>query len=203
MRLKASGRTDAGVHALGQIAVFDTSSNLPLKKFRSGLNSIMPDDVKVLRASNVEYGFNPGKAAKSKTYRYIILNREPPSPLLINRAWHLRGILDIKKMKKAAKHLLGKRDFSSFRGARSAVKHSVRRITDVKIRTKSGNLVEIEVKGEGFLKHMVRAIVGTLVQVGQDKITPDDFKLIVEAKDRRSAGPTAPANGLYLVEVEL
>ncbi len=196
----ASGRTDSGVHALAQIANFKTASKIPLENLRMALNSVLPDDIVVLCAEEVSLKFNSQKNARSKLYRYTIYNREFMDPILRRFASKCFFKLDTARMKKGARYIVGRHDFTSFKtkdgGGKNAVR-SVRRI-DVK---REGDLIYIDVEADGFLYNMVRNIVGTLIEVGRGKFEIGYVKKIIEKKDRRSCGPTAPAKGLSLVKV--
>lgn len=198
--LNGSSRTDTGVHALGQAANFFTESSIPPDKFSFALNSILPGDVSIKHSEEVNMDFHARFMSKGKKYRYLIYNSRMPSALLRNRAMHVPLSLDEDKMLKAAQFLLGKHDFVSFRASGSTVKTSERTIYGVSLK-RTEDLLEFEIQGDGFLYNMVRIIVGTLVQVGSGKLDVLDMPFIIEAKDRRKAGLTAPAQGLYLVEV--
>lgn len=194
-----SGRTDAGVHALAQVAHFDTIKDLSLFKICRGLNAILPKDISVLGAESVPRDFHAQLSAKSKTYAYQIWNHAIRNSFLQEYSWHMPYPLDIGRMQKAARYLVGEHDFKSFCAANSTAKTTVRRIK--KIQIVPGPLIHFSITGSGFLKHMVRNIVGTLVEVGQKKRTPSDIKKILKSHDRRKAGRTAPAKGLFLVKV--
>lgn len=197
-----SGRTDAGVHALGQVAGFSTSSEIPAQNLAYAINSHLPPDVAVPAAEDAPPEFHARYSAKQKTYRYTILNRDVRSPLLRNRAYRLRAGLDLGEMKRAASHLIGEHDFQAFqsKSLEAEGKSSVRTITRLSIE-RSGDLIELYVTANGFLYNMVRAIVGTLIEAGIGKIDADEVKRILDSKDRSIAGPTAPARGLCLMEV--
>ncbi|MBN2453602.1 MAG: tRNA pseudouridine(38-40) synthase TruA [Candidatus Omnitrophica bacterium] len=198
----ASGRTDAGVHALAQTANFRTPSKIPLKNLRMALNTILSDDIVIFGAEEVSLKFNAQKDAKSKVYRYTIYNRDFMDPLLRRYAAKCFFKLDEALMRKGAKYLVGRHDFTSFRtkdkedGSASAVRN-VRRI---KI-ARNGDIVRVEIEADGFLYNMVRNIIGTLIEVGRGKYPPQYVKEILVKKDKRSCGPTAPAKGLCLVNV--
>ncbi|MCX8131355.1 MAG: tRNA pseudouridine(38-40) synthase TruA [Clostridia bacterium] len=200
VNLTGSSRTDTGVHAYGQVANFFTESRIPVNKFPLALNSALPDDVVVRDAEEVEEEFHSRFSSKGKKYRYLICNSTVPSALMRNRAFFVPGGLDIKAMDRASRHFLGKHDFSAFKATGSSVKSNERTITDVSLRS-NGELIEFEIQGDGFLYNMVRIIAGTLVYVGLGKINADDIPAIIRGGDRRKAGKTAPAHGLYLVEV--
>lgn len=200
--LVASGRTDAGVHALGQVANFKTESRIPLSALKRGVNSLLPNDIAVKRAEGVKEGFHARFSAKSKLYEYRILNSPVPSPIERNFSWHVFRGLDVGKMSAAAQVLLGKHDFSSFRSAQSDNLNPVRTLMEVKIGRKRNQIIVIRMRADAFLKQMVRNIVGSLVDVGKGKTDPAYFKEVLEARDRARAGMTAPPHGLFLVEVD-
>ena len=198
-----SGRTDSGVHARGQVANFFTASRIPAEKLVGAINSHLPRDIAVLAAEDVAPNFHARYSAKEKTYRYTILKRNVRSPLLRNYAYHLRTQLKMDEMKRAARHIIGKHDFQAFQSKASEAedRSSVRTITRLDI-DKTGDLVETCVAADGFLYNMVRSIIGTLVQVGIGKVDADEVERIVGEKDRSLAGPTAPPQGLCLMEVK-
>ncbi len=196
----ASGRTDAGVHALAQIANFRTASKIPLKNFRMALNSILPDDIGITRAEEAGHGFNSQKDARSKLYRYTIYNKEFMDPFLRHYASKCFFKLDIRPMKEGSRYLIGRHDFTSFRTKDDRNGSAVRTIKRIKIERKK-DLVYIDIEADGFLYNMVRNIVGTLIDVGRGKLAPVDVKHILNKKDKRSCSPTAGASGLSLVKV--
>jgi tRNA pseudouridine38-40 synthase len=201
VRIIASGRTDAGVHALGQVINFHTPSSIPTDGLVRGLNSILPGDVSVTSAEDVTPDFHAQYMTKKKSYLYVIDSNEVRSPFLERYALHERYPLDIEAMREAAQYLLGEQDFRSFLAAGSSVKTTVRNITASEVITQ-GNKVFFLIQGSGFLRYMVRNIVGTLLMVGKGKLTPEDMKRIIALRDRNYAGPTAPPQGLYLIGVE-
>ena len=200
--LVASGRTDAGVHALGQVANFRTSSRIPTEGMGRAVNSLLPGDIAIREVEEISDDFHARFSAKSKLYEYRILNDPVRSPMERNFSWHIPRQLEINKMRQAAEVLLGKHDFSSFQSAHSDYLNPVRRLMTVEIRRGRNRIVTIRMRANAFLKQMARNIVGTLVSVGKDKISPEDLKAILEAKDRSKAGMAAPPGGLFLVEVE-
>ena len=196
----AAGRTDAGVHALGQVVSFKTDKALTPETWLRALNATLPDDICARSVELVADDFHARYSAVRKRYEYRILNRPERPALERARAWHIYGRLDLDTMRAAAAHLTGTHDFSSFQGHPTDVKNPVCNLQKLEI-VRDGETVRIVFEGDRFLKQMVRAIVGTLVETGQGKRTPDELKRILETKDRRAAGCTAPAHGLYLVSV--
>ena len=196
-----SGRTDAGVHAEAQTAHFNAKSKMTAGQFHKALNSLLPQDITISEVLEVNSGFNARRDVRSKLYRYTILNRPYPSALHYKRSWYIHDHLDVMKMKRAASFFIGIHDFRSFQAAKCAAKSSVKEIFRIDFRRKDGFL-EIDFEGKGFLKHMVRNLVGTLVWVGKGNIKEDDVQKILKAKDRRKAGPTAPPQGLCLIRVD-
>lgn len=200
-RVVAAGRTDAGVHALEQVAHFKTRSNLEPFEFKGGLNALLPADMSVLNVREAPLNFDARRSAKGKIYRYLILNRKERPAIDRHRVWHIRELLNIEAMRVAGEHLVGEHDFRSFRGQRCSAKTTVRKIRRIEIKRERGNLITIEVEATAFLRQMVRAIVGTLVEVGRGRWEPERVAKALMARDRRLAGPTAPPHGLYLVKV--
>lgn len=206
----AAGRTDAGVHALAQVAHFVTKSKIPSDGVRKGLDSLLPPNVSVIDAADAPDGFHARKDAKGKLYRYLILVSRDRAPLLAGRCWQMQDDLDAEAMRRAAVHLVGEHDFSSFRASGCTSRHArraIRRIDIAKIDAKdlpvSGEaaMLRIDFEGDGFVRHMIRNITGTLVEVGLRRMSPKDVLRILKAKRREEAGRCAPACGLYLVEV--
>ncbi len=197
-----ASRTDAGVHALGQVASFETSTSIPCDGFRMGLNSILPPAIAVVAADEAPPGFHPRFSATGKHYRYTVLTRSSRSPLLRNRAWHRPGlVLDLGAMRETASYLVGERDFSALRAAGCTARTTVRRLDEIAISEPEPHRLELDVRGNAFLRNMVRILVGTLVEVGEGRFTPGQVVEIVKSGDRTRAGQTAPAQGLCLVEV--
>lgn len=199
--LIASGRTDAGVHSLGQIANFKTESKLPIEKFPVALNSKLKKTIRIQNAEEVEENFHSRYSCKQKTYRYIINNSKEGSAIYRNLEYHMPIKLDIKSMEKAIKYFEGEHDFKGFKASGTSSKNSVRKIYKAEIK-KDGDRILIELTGSGFLYNMVRIIAGTIVEVGLGKIKPEDIPDIIESKDRTKAGKTLPPYALYLVKVE-
>ena len=198
--LIGSSRTDVGVHALGHVSNFVTASSIPPERFAYALNNMLPDDIVIKRSEEAEPDFHSRFWAKGKTYRYKVYNSPTPSALLRNRAYFVPDMLDVQSMEKAAGHFLGRHDFSAFQASGSSAKSTERTITGVSL-VKNDNIIEFEITGDGFLYNMVRIIAGTLVYVGMGKIQEAAIPQIIDGRDRRKAGKTAPAQGLYLVEV--
>ncbi|HPL64461.1 MAG: tRNA pseudouridine(38-40) synthase TruA [Syntrophales bacterium] len=202
VHLHSSGRTDAGVHALKQVANFLTETKIPERNLLLGLNSLLPSDIAIKDLKEVDGQFHARYSAKSKVYLYRILNSPVRSPLSRNFAWHVREPLDLSAMKEASCMLKGSHDFSSFCGADNESRSFVRMIFRAELEKEDRCFINFIVEADGFLRYMVRNIVGTLHQVGAGKITPEEFASILNARDRRRAGPTAPAQGLFLKEVK-
>jgi tRNA pseudouridine38-40 synthase len=200
IRLIGASRTDTGVHAYGQVANFLTESKIPGEKFFLAVNCLLPPDISIVYSQEVPGDFHSRFSAKGKKYKYLIYNDRAPSALLRSRAFHVPASLNLEDMIKAASYIKGKKDFSAFKASGSSVKDSVRTVTGIELQ-KRDKIIELTVSGDGFLYNMVRIIAGTLVDVGMGKIVPDELSLILESKDRTRAGRTAPAHGLYLIEV--
>jgi tRNA pseudouridine38-40 synthase len=196
----AAGRTDAGVHACGQVIHFDTAASRSLRSWLLGINSNLPDDIAVQWVRDVPADFHARHSAVARTYRYVILNRDVRSALDRHRAWHFRRGLADERMAAAAVDLVGEHDFSAFRGAGCQSRSPVRRVERLSV-TRSGDHVQIEVRASGFLYHMVRNIVGALVRVGTGDADPGWLRVLLAGRDRRLGAPTAPPEGLYLAEV--
>lgn len=199
--LYGSGRTDAGVHALHQVANFKTESRIPVGNLLKGINSLLPEDIVIREIQEVEEAFHSRYTAKSKSYLYRIWNSPIRSPLQRNAAWFIRASLDLDKMTQALSLLRGNHDFTSFCAAGSDVKTCVRTILRADICRDSDQVILISIEADGFLRHMVRNIVGTLVELGMGEEAPETIRDILEAKDRGRAGITAPPQGLFLQEV--
>lgn len=199
-QLIGCGRTDTGVHAKKYICNFKSETSIPCDKLPYALNSQLPGNIVCTHAEYADRNFDSRKSAKGKTYTYLIANSQYRNVFYTTRAWHYRYKLDIEEMRKAARHFLGTHDFIGFAASGFTVKTTVRTITDIKINS-DGDIISISVTGNGFLYNMVRIIAGTLVFAGNGKIKPEDIPDIIASKERKRAGITAPACGLYLTEV--
>jgi tRNA pseudouridine38-40 synthase len=197
-----SGRTDAGVHALNQTANFRCTTSLTPEVFLKGLNSLLSEDIVISSCKIVPEKFHARYDVKSKVYQYRILNRSLPAAISRQYAWHIRKKLNLSAMQEAIRCIIGSHDFKAFEGSGSPRVSTVRCITNADLVETDNDYLVLKIEGDGFLKFMVRNIVGTLVDVGFDKITPHDFKQILISKDRNLAGITAPAHGLFLMEVK-
>ena len=201
VELIASGRTDAGVHSLGQVANFKTKSTIPVEKIPIALNTKLKRSIRILNAEEVEERFHSRYNCKKKTYRYIINNSENGTAIYRNLEYNYSQKLDVEKMNKAAKEFIGEHDFKGFKASGTSSKNSIRIIYGAKVYQKNDRII-IELTGNGFLYNMVRIIAGTLIEVGIGKIQPDEISKIIESGDRQKAGKTLPPNGLYLVSVQ-
>jgi len=200
--LTASGRTDAGVHALGQVANFHCDTDLSPQAFQNGLNSLTKDDIVIISCDIAYENFHSRFDAKSKIYNYRILNRNLPAAINRQYIWFIRKKLDLVSMRHAARHIIGSHDFKAFEGTGSPRSHTTRCVMKADIVEQENGFIVFEVEADGFLRFMVRNITGTLVDVGLGKITSDDFKKILLSKDRSMAGATAPPHGLFLIKVK-
>lgn len=196
-----ASRTDSGVHALCNVAVFDTNTEIPAEKLSYALNQRLPEDIRIQSSHEAAPDFHPRHCESRKTYEYRILNREFPIPTRRLYAYFTYVPLDIEKMEEAAGYLIGEHDFKSFCAAAAVVETTVRTLYDVRIRKENDEIV-IQVCGNGFLYNMVRIIAGTLIEIGRGSYPPEHMKEILAARDRQSAGPTAPACGLTLVKYD-
>lgn len=196
-----ASRTDSGVHALGNVAVFDTESRIPAEKISLALNQRLAEDIRIMESSQVNDDFHPRKVISYKTYEYRISNRRIPYPTERFYSSHVYVPLDVDLMAEAARNLLGRHDFKSFCSVKTTVEDTVREIYQLEVR-KDVDMITIRVTGGGFLYNMVRIIAGTLIEVGRGAIAPWKVKEILEACDRNQAGPTALAQGLTLIAIE-
>jgi len=189
------------VHSEGMPAHFVTASRMEKCQLQLALNSLLPHDISIKEVREVPMKFNARGSVKYKLYRYVVLNRDYPSALNFRRSWFIPHDLDVAAMQRAAEYLLGEHDFTSFRAGNCNAKSPIRTMSRVEI-IQRNDFLNFEFEGKGFLKHMVRNFVGTLVYVGKNKISADQVKIILEARDRKAAGPTAPSHGLCLIKVE-
>lgn len=196
-----ASRTDSGVHALGNIAVFDTKSPIPAEKFTYALNQRLPEDIRIQRSEEVALDWHPRRCESRKTYEYRIYRAEFPMPVKRLYSYFTYRPLDVERMRSAAAYLSGEHDFKSFCQAGSQAENTIRTIYSVDIEEQGADLV-IRVCGNGFLYNMVRIIAGTLMEAAQGRREPESMLSILEARDRAAAGPTAPAHGLTLVKYE-
>lgn len=196
-----ASRTDSGVHAQGNVAVFDSDTTIPPERIANAVNRKLPEDIVVIRSEEVPGDWHPRYQETEKTYEYHILNREMPDPVRRRDTYFVSYPLDLEAMRRAAAYLKGEHDFRSFCNVHTDVQDTVRTIYDLDI-IRSGDLVTVRIRGNGFLYNMVRIIVGTLVRVGRGFYSPGQVKEILEAKERTSAGVTAPPQGLVLVKID-
>ncbi len=200
--LFGAGRTDAGVHATGQVAHFDIRKDFPMDEIMGAINHyVKPLPISILSVEQVDNEFHARFSAKSRSYIYKIINRKAPLALENNKAWHIKDLLDVDVMQEAAKHLVGKHDFSSFRSAQCQSKSPIKTIDEIKF-IKKNELIEMHISAPSFLHNQVRIIVGNLRRVGNSTFAPLEIKNILESKDRTKAAETAPPDGLYLTEVK-
>lgn len=199
-RVTCAGRTDAGVHAEGQVAHFRTETAMSSGRLQKGMNALLPDDIVITHVDEVPEDFHARYSARGKTYRYVILNRNYPSVFQRNRCWQITFPLDLGAMGEAAAHLLGRHDFSSFQASDCCAKHPHREVREITME-EEGPWIRIFVTADAFLKHMIRNMVGTLVDVGRGKTRAAAIPVVLAARDRTRAGATAPACGLFLVSV--
>jgi tRNA pseudouridine38-40 synthase len=215
-----AGRTDAGVHALAQVASLRLSTPMTCPDLLRAANAVLPEDIRVLAVEEASPGFHARFNARSKRYRYRMLNAPIASPFETRHAWHVTHTLDLHAMHQALDHCRGEHDFAAFQASRSPIRDTVRRVLDAVIvehavdaapsalappgalALAGGRLITVEIRGTGFLRHMVRTLVGTLIEIGRGRWSAGDMVRILESRDRREAGPTAPPHGLFLVDVE-
>lgn len=206
-----AGRTDAGVHAIGQVASFKTSSGLSSDVIKRALNANLPDDIRILDAFDAETDFHPRYDAKSKIYVYVISNSTVISPFLYRYAWRVPHKLHFEDMCNAIEFIRGRHDFSAFRASGCSAKNPVKTVFNISIEKSdtihfidipfSGNFLKVSLEADAFLRHMVRNIIGTIVEIGKGKMKPKKISEIINSKDRKKAGPTAPAHALFLEKV--
>lgn len=200
VRVDGAGRTDAGVHALGQVVSFGADTRIPRERLPFALNSVLPKDVRAVRAEEVDVHFHARFSAKSRAYVYVILNRAQPSALFGRYTCHYPYPLDIAAMQEAARRLLGTQDFAAWANATAEVGSTVRTLSRCDVRSVR-SFVLVRMEANAFLRGMVRTMVGTLLQVGSGRRTPEEIDAITQSRDRARAGPSAPAHGLCLVRV--
>jgi len=201
IKLIGSGRTDSSVHAKAQVANFKTDSSIAIEKLRKALNAVLPDDISVIKTEEAGLDFHSRFFAKSKVYRYTILNRPSRPAILRDTAYFFSYPLNLKLMRKDARALLGRHNFKSFQAADKKRRDTTRTIKNLKI-TRDKDSIYIDIEADGFLYNMVRNIVGTLIEIGRGKLPEGSTKKILLARNREFAGPTAPAQGLCLLEVK-
>lgn len=214
LHVTGASRTDAGVHALGNIAVLDTESAIPGARWSYALNRFLPEDIRVIESRQVRPDFHPRHCRTVKTYEYRILNAPYPIPQLRRYSWHVPGALDLGRMQSAAQKLVGEHDFKSFCCVRTQAESTVRTVYSISVSAQpfvtgalaaiqpSGALITVRVSGNGFLYNMVRIIAGTLVEAGKGRLTADGVAQMLAAKDRCRAGQTAPPQGLTLMDIQ-
>lgn len=200
VKIFASGRTDAKVHAKGQIIHFDSHLSIPEERWKIALNSLLPDDIVIIDSQYVSTDFHARFSAVEKEYRYIISTKKEKDPFIRNYAYHYPYPLNIEKIREAMSYFPGTFDFTSFCSAKTEMEDRVRTITYIDLLEETNQLTVV-IRGNGFLYNMVRIIVGTLIEVGNGEKNPEDIPKIIEKKDRSAAGKTAPGHGLYLWEV--
>ena len=195
-----AGRTDQGVHAKGQCVTFDSDTKIPIEKLTKAINSKLPLDISVKSVEEVSMEFQPRFGAKRKTYRYQILNSQVRDPFLYKYSLQYPYKIDVKLIQKAANHMVGEHDFACFCSSGSSVKDTVREIYSIDIR-QDGDLISVDICGNGFLYNMVRIIIGTLLRVNEGKLSTDDIPKIINGKNREDAGPTVPPQGLTMLDI--
>ena len=201
VKVIGASRTDAGVHARGNVAVFDTESSIPPERFLFAVNALLPEDIVVVDSCEVAADWHPRHCNTEKTYEYRVLNQKLPDPMRRRDTYFVSFPLDLEKMRKAAGYLEGEHDFKSFCNVHTHVEDTVRTIYRLEV-IREENVITFRVRGNGFLYNMVRIIAGTLIQVGNGQYPPERVKKILDACDRSVSGPTAPAHGLTLIGIE-
>jgi tRNA pseudouridine38-40 synthase len=201
VRLTGSGRTDAGVHALGQVANFKCDTRLEPADLMNALNSLLANDIVIKACETVSASFHARYDVRSKVYQYRILNRSLPAAIGRQYAWFIRKPLNPEAMRAAITHIIGRHDFKAFEGSGSARQHTIRHVFSAQLTGPDEGFLIFQFEADGFLRFMVRNMVGTLVDVGLEKLSPEDFKRILDSKDRSQAGATAPPHGLTLIRV--
>ncbi|MCL4474734.1 MAG: tRNA pseudouridine(38-40) synthase TruA [Nitrospirae bacterium] len=211
VKVIGAGRTDAGVHAIEQVAAFDSGSGLRIDVIKRALNAMLPQDIRVMDAKDVEGDFHPRYSARAKCYVYMLANMRDVPVFMDRYVWWITCPLDLEAMRAASASLMGRHDFTSFRGSGCGAKNPVRTVHSLEVEKFSeaaflfaqfrGEFIKITVEADAFLRHMVRNMVGTLVEAGRGRLSPERVRVILESRDRRLAGPTAPAKGLFLEKV--
>jgi len=200
VKIYAAGRTDTGVHAFGQVINFFTEKSLDIRSIAKGVNSLLPGDVRVKDAGEVDESFHARYSAKSKSYIYCIVNARLHSPFHVRYSWHIPYTLNARLMNESIKEIVGVHDFSSFKKKNEMYKRHEREVLRAGVRRR-GRFIYIFIEATGFLRYMVRNIVGTLVLVGEGRNSKEDFIAVLQSKDRINAGPTAPPQGLFLRKI--
>ena len=200
IKIYSSGRTDSGVHALGHVANFKTNNMMPPEAWAPALNHLLPVDIRVLHSEEVPHEFHARYSATGKIYQYRILNRRAPTALYRNYVWHVPLRLNLVHMRSATSALIGTHDFSTFRSSGCGAKSPIKTVSSIVIK-KTGDLVDVRIEADGFLQYMARNIVGTLVEVGLGRFSPEQLRSILDSRDRTKAGRTAPSQGLCLIQV--
>lgn len=200
IKLVGSGRTDKGVHALGQVVNFFTQSNIPGERFIRPINRLLPEDIRVNKSEEVDLNFHSRFSAKGKRYKYRIYNERVPRPIYRNFSCHIIKKLDIEKMRACLPYFIGTHDFKSFMGPKTKVKDTIRTIYSIELE-ENGEFLEFTIEGNNFLRHMIRIMIGTIIFVGIGKLKVEDIPRIIEGKNRRLAGVTASPKGLFLEKV--
>ena len=200
-RLNGSGRTDAGVHALGQVANCFSADTIDLWRLQKGLNALTPEDIVIKKAEAVSDSFDARRDGQSRLYHYRIWSAHWPSAFHRRFSWHVHGSLDLAAMQEAISFVEGEHDFASFQASGCDAVHSVRKVCRNSL-NQEGDFLIYTIEANAFLRHMVRNIVGTIIEVGRGERTPKSFRELLQARDRTQAGPTAPPHGLFLVEVK-
>ncbi len=200
INVEASGRTDKGVHALGQVASFKADFSIPVNRIPDAIRGFLPEDIVIISAQEMDSNFHARYCSKGKKYLYKIYNNSVPNPIYRNYSYYIKKPIDIDELQRAAKYFIGKHDFKGFMTGRTSVKTTVRNIYNIDV-YKKDDFIILEYNGDGFLYNMVRIITGTLVEVCIGKKDINTIPTIISSKDRNKAGHTAPAHGLYLAEV--
>ncbi len=204
IKLQVAGRTDRGVHAIGQVCNFKTHSSISPYRLTTGINAYLPDDIVVQHAEEKALDFSARHHSLTKIYKYRVYLAKHPLPFLLDRAWHLRMELDVPAMRNAAQYLLGEQDFESFRSVHCDADHAIRRMIEIDIQEQPatwGKEIQISFHANAYCRHMCRILAGTLVEVGQGKREPASFESLLRCRDRSQAGMTAPPHGLTLIRV--